>query len=73
MSDNKRFFYPLIASILVIVGFGMGYLLHPDVDSKRASKFEEVLDALDKKYVDSIDKNKVFDQAINDIFNSYKI
>ena len=69
MSDNKRFFYPLIASILVIVGFGMGYLLHPDVDSKRASKFEEVLDALDKKYVDSIDKNKVFDQAINDMLH----
>jgi len=69
MSDNKRFFYPIIASILVIVGFGMGYILHPDVDSKRASKFEEVLDALDNKYVDSIDKNKVFDQAINDMLH----
>ena len=69
MSDNKRFFLPIFASILVIIGFGMGYILHPKVDSKRASKFEEVLDALDEMYVDSIDKDKVFNQAINDMLH----
>ena len=59
MSDNNRFLYPIIASVLVVVGFSLGYILHPKVDSKRASKFEEVLEALDDKYVDSIDKNKI--------------
>jgi len=53
----------------VVIGFGMGYILHPKVDSKRASKFEEVLDALDEMYVDSIDKDKVFNQAINDMLH----
>lgn len=69
MSDMKRFFLPIAASILVVIGFGMGYLLHPKVDSRRASKFEEVLNALDEKYVDSIDKDKVFNQAINDMLH----
>jgi carboxyl-terminal processing protease len=69
MSDNNRFLYPIIASVLVVVGFSLGYILHPNVDSKRASKFEEVLEALDDKYVDSIDKNKVFDNAINDMLH----
>lgn len=69
MSDKNRFLYPIIASVLVVVGFSLGYILHPDVDSKRASKFEEVLEALDEKYVDSIDKNKIFDNAINDMLH----
>ena len=69
MSDNNRFLYPIIASVLVVVGFSLGYILHPKVDSKRASKFEEVFEALDDKYVDSIDKNKVFDNAINDMLH----
>jgi carboxyl-terminal processing protease len=69
MSDSKRFFYPIAASILVIIGMMMGYFLQPNIDSKRASKFEEVLNALDREYVDSIDKNKMFDAAINDMLH----
>lgn len=69
MYDNKRFLFPIIASILVVIGFGLGYILHPDVDSKRASKFEEILEALDNNYVDSIDKNRIFDNAINDMLH----
>ena len=69
MSDSKRFFYPIAASILVIIGMMLGYFLQPNIDSKRASKFEEVLNALDREYVDSIDKNKIFDAAINDMLH----
>jgi len=69
MSDSKRFFYPIAASILVIIGMMLGYFLQPNIDSKRASKFEEVLNALDREYVDSIDKNKMFDAAINDMLH----
>ena len=71
MSDSKRFFYPIAASILVIIGMMLGYFLQPNIDSKRASKFEEVLNALDREYVDSIDKNKIFDAAINDMLHKW--
>ena len=69
MYNSYRFVYPVVAAILVVVGIILGYNIHPNVDSARASKFEEVLDALDNKYVDSIDKNKIFDQTLNDMLH----
>lgn len=69
MNNSSRFIYPILASLLVCVGILLGFNMHPTVDSVSASKFEEVLEALDEKYVDSINKNVIFDQALNDMLH----
>lgn len=69
MSDSKRFYYPIFISLILVLGFFLGYKLRPEVDSARAVKFEEVLNALDKMYVDSINKEDIFNQALNEMLH----
>jgi carboxyl-terminal processing protease len=69
MKQQHKFIYPLFGAILVIVGVFLGYNLHPKIDSKRASKLEEVLTALEEKYVDSVNKDSLFDYAINEMLH----
>jgi len=67
MTPQQKFIYPLVAAILVIIGVVLGYNLHPKIDAKRASKLEEVLSALEEKYVDNVNKDSLFDNAINEM------
>lgn len=69
MKTPRKFFYPVVAAIMVIFGLYLGVNLQPKVDMKRASKFEEVLVALEEKYVDSVNKDVLFNDAINEMLH----
>ncbi len=69
MNEPRKFIYPLVAAALVAMGMYLGFNLHPSVDTRRASKFEEVLVALEEKYVDSVDKDALFNDAINEMLH----
>lgn len=69
MNDLRKFMYPIIAALLVVSGLYLGFNLHPKLDTLRASKFEEVLVALEEKYVDSVDKEGLFNDAVNEMLH----
>ena len=69
MTEPKKFYYPMVASVLVVIGMAIGFSLRPKMDSRRASKFEEVLSALEEKYVDSVDKDALFNHAVNEMLH----
>lgn len=69
MSPERKFILPFIGALLLIVGLFLGYNLQPKIDTKRASKFEEVLRALEEKYVDSVNKDQLFNDAVNEMLH----
>jgi len=69
MKESRKFVFPMVAALCVAVGMYLGFYLHPSVDTRRASKFEEVLLALEEKYVDSVNKDALFNDAINEMLH----
>lgn len=69
MKESRKFVFPLVAALCVAAGMYLGFYLHPSVDTRRASKFEEVLLALEEKYVDSVNKDALFNDAINEMLH----
>jgi carboxyl-terminal processing protease len=69
MNEPRKFVFPLLAAVFVVLGMYLGFNLHPSIDTRRASKFEEVLMALEEKYVDSVNKDALFNDAINEMLH----
>lgn len=69
MSERNKFLVPIGFSVVLCLGLIAGYAFHPDVNSQRAQKLEDILALLDKNYVDSIDKEVVFTSAIQDLLH----
>jgi carboxyl-terminal processing protease len=71
---NKAFF-PFFASIILASGVFLGYKLQDRNAAKykafsttaTTSKLDYILQLIDAKYVDSVDVNKLYDDAINGI------
>ena len=74
--NNSRYsiVLPLVISLSICVGFILCYVIMGDVfDSQKKSpgvqKLEDVLDLLDSKYVDPIDRDQVFEDAISEMLH----
>lgn len=72
-----KFLFPLLFSIVLVVGILIGILIggNSSDDTKRSfftkadyDKVEEILRYVENKYVDTIDSQRLFDLAVNEIF-----
>ncbi|MDC1361833.1 S41 family peptidase [Crocinitomicaceae bacterium] len=74
--NNSRFsvILPLVISVSVCAGFLICYAIYGDFfDSQKKSagiqKLEDVLNLLDSKYVDPINKEKIFEETISEMLH----
>lgn len=75
-NNNIRLLFPLILAIALAAGYFMGRNLSVtggtiSIDSQNefGDKFESILTVIEERYVDTIDKNKFIDKAINDVLH----
>jgi len=67
---NKRFYYPLLFALALIVGIFVGASLSNQIPPERLRKLDEILSLIDKKYVDKISWDTLLPQAINQMLHS---
>lgn len=73
MSKENKAVYPLLGSILVLIGLFLGILItHNKTSTQRVQnttgygqKLADIIDVLDNEYVDSIDKKEIFEKTVN--------
>src|SRR5690554_6129663 len=75
MNSSNKALYPLIGSLLVIIGLFFGISLSDgkksdsSISGKYEQKLADIIDVLDKEYVDSIDKKQLFEKTISDLLH----
>jgi carboxyl-terminal processing protease len=75
MENKKAYQIPVVISFCLIVGIYLGLLLAPETEksaalsSEKAKKIQDILDILDKRYVDSIDAEVLFEETISDLLH----
>tara|TARA_B100000508_G_scaffold141092_1_gene146419 strand:- start:79203 stop:80792 length:1590 start_codon:yes stop_codon:yes gene_type:complete len=74
---NNKAVYPFIGTILIVIGILLGLTLSRDSviggqsnQGKYEQKLADILNVLDKEYVDSVDKEKLFKETIADLLHS---
>lgn len=76
MQNKNAFYIPLMMAACVAAGLYIGSVLgtrQPStigLSSDKARKIEDILHILDQRYVDSVDVNDVFEQAISDMLHN---
>src|SRR5690554_4507828 len=76
MNSSNKALYPLIGSLLIVIGLLLGISLSKgkNNDSTLTSKYEQkladIIEVLDKEYVDTIDKKALFEETISDLLHS---
>jgi len=79
MKDKSKliFLLPLILSVVMSLGLLIGHWLtlnfrdlESDYSLNRIQKLKDVLHIIDKKYVDPVDKNEVFEESISAILHN---
>jgi len=75
-NNNIRLLFPIILALTLAIGYFMGRNLtvqsgFSTVNSQNGfgDKFESIIQVIEEKYVDTIDKNKFIDKAINDVLH----
>ena len=74
-NNNIRLLFPIILALTLVVGYFMGRNLNvqsiTSVNSQNeyGDKFESIIQVIEERYVDTIDKNKFIDKAINDVLH----
>jgi carboxyl-terminal processing protease len=73
---NNRVYLPLFFALTMIVGYYMGRSLNSGTSGQEAiyqsefgSKLESILQVIEEKYVDTIDRTAFMDKAINDVLH----
>ena len=74
----KKYFVPLLFSFILTIGIIIGHSFRTVKNSNdyglssgesRSQKLKDVIDLLDTKYVDKVNANKLFDEAITDLLH----
>lgn len=74
-NNSNRFILPFIGSILIVVGILIGFVLSKPGESGAASsskyeqKLADVIQILDQEYVDTLDKEALFEETIADMLH----
>lgn len=78
MESNPKNYYliPLGLACAMAIGLGLGYFLVPHTDytagEKRGEKYQkiqEILSVLDKRYVDDVNSERLFEETISDMLH----
>lgn len=75
MSKSTKVLLPIVAAILLAGGIFMGYSLNKPKEvlvqntEVNSDKFADILTVLDRMYVDSIQKEEIFEEAISDMLH----
>ncbi|MEX2485372.1 MAG: S41 family peptidase [Brumimicrobium sp.] len=74
-NSSNRFLLPFIGTILIVVGILIGLVLSKpksmftDTSSGYEQKLSDIINILDKEYVDSVDKEKLFEKTISEMLH----
>ena len=76
MNNSLRVWVPVFIAIAMALGYYMGRSLEPTYSTnislnqnELGSKLESILQVIEERYVDTIDKHKFIDKAINDVLH----
>ncbi|RYM34153.1 S41 family peptidase [Brumimicrobium glaciale] len=77
MNSSNKALYPLIGSLLVAVGIFLGIFLtdgktsssSSSIEGKYEQKLADIIQVLDREYVDTIDKKQLFEKTISDLLH----
>ena len=73
--ENRRYFLPILFASTLVLGLIVGSNLTANqrggaaLDNDQIQKISDVLQLLDARYVDSIDKNKIFEEMISEMLH----
>jgi carboxyl-terminal processing protease len=75
MNNSNKALYPLIGSLLVVIGIFLGIFLSDgkkddsSISGKYEQKLADIIQVLDREYVDTIDKKVLFEKTITDLLH----
>lgn len=74
---KNKAIYPFVGAILIIIGLLLGLALSredigtaSDDKGKYEQKLADIFNVLDKEYVDSVNKEKLFEETVSDLLHS---
>lgn len=75
-NPKNHYLIPLGLAVAMAIGLGLGYKLAPRTDGthgnkqgEKYQKIQDILEVLDKRYVDPVDREKLFEQSIGDMLH----
>lgn len=74
-NNSNRYIFPFIGSILLVVGILIGFVLSKPGSSisgssgKYEQKLADVIQILDQEYVDTVNKEQLFEETISDMLH----
>ena len=72
MNRKYAFVYPVLLMIFLVIGLLLGARLNQPVSQQNSgnySKMQEIINLLDREYVDSIESKKLFEKTISDMLH----
>ena len=72
MNRKFAFIYPVLLMVFLVIGLLLGARLNqtaPQQTSGNYSKMQEIINLLDREYVDSIESKKLFEKTISDMLH----
>lgn len=72
MNRKFAFIYPVLLMVFLVIGLLLGSRLNqkaPQQTSGNYSKMQEIINLLDREYVDSIETKKLFEKTISDMLH----
>src|SRR5690554_6996212 len=75
MNSSNKALFPLIGSLLIVIGLLLGISLsgekksHSSLAGQYEKKLTDIIEVLDKEYVDTIDKKALFEKTITDLLH----
>lgn len=75
-NSNNKAFYPLIGSVLVVIGLFLGIYLSKDRSNnesvfigKYGEKLSNIIQVIDQEYVDTVDSKELFEKSIGQLLH----
>lgn len=75
-NPKNHYLIPLGLAVTMAIGLGLGYMLSPRTNytfatkkGEKYQKIQDVLEVLEKRYVDEIDREKVFEESIGQMLH----
>lgn len=75
MNSSNKALFPLIGSLLIVIGLLLGISLsgekksHSSLAGQYEKKLTDIIEVLDREYVDTIDKKALFEKTITDLLH----
>ena len=75
--ETQRYFLPVLFALTLIFGFVLGSRMQSakigvgnnSIDNEQVQKISDILQLLDARYVDKIDKDKIFEETISEMLH----